>query len=282
MPRKAQIESVAAADGAPGGAAAVDRALSLLAAFRTGDTSLSAGRAGRSAPGSTRARCCACWPRWSTRGWCSGWRTARYSAGQRGGAAAARSTPPRSRWSAWCCRCCVNWSRTTGESAAYHVRQGQARRVAVPVPRRLAAPGPRPHPAPAICCRWTAAPVGACSRRSIRREPKSGSAADRKLLAGVRERGYCAATGDRLAEVAGISAPVLACRRNPRRRRHADHAQPSLSRALCEAGAGGGAAAQRPGIGRHQRAGLRRPAAQQAQSRGLTKFSSQIPRSPST
>src|SRR5512140_2328231 len=41
MPRKAQIESVAAADGAPGGAAAVDRALSLLAAFRTGDVSLS-------------------------------------------------------------------------------------------------------------------------------------------------------------------------------------------------------------------------------------------------
>jgi DNA-binding IclR family transcriptional regulator len=29
------------------------------------------------------------------------------------------------------------------------------------------------------------------------------------LLAGIRERGYCAETGDRLAEVAGISAPVF-------------------------------------------------------------------------
>ena len=37
---------------------------------------------------------------------------------------------------------------------------------------------------------------------------RSGSAADRKLLAGIRERGFYAATGDRLAEVAGISAPV--------------------------------------------------------------------------
>jgi DNA-binding IclR family transcriptional regulator len=29
------------------------------------------------------------------------------------------------------------------------------------------------------------------------------------LLAGIREQGYCAAKGDRLAEVAGISAPVF-------------------------------------------------------------------------
>ncbi|HXE50332.1 MAG TPA: IclR family transcriptional regulator C-terminal domain-containing protein, partial [Ramlibacter sp.] len=38
---------------------------------------------------------------------------------------------------------------------------------------------------------------------------RGGSAADRKLLAAIRERGYYAATGDRLAEVAGISAPVF-------------------------------------------------------------------------
>jgi DNA-binding IclR family transcriptional regulator len=40
MPRKAQKESVADAHAAPGGAAAVDRALSLLSAFRSGDTAL--------------------------------------------------------------------------------------------------------------------------------------------------------------------------------------------------------------------------------------------------
>jgi len=40
MPRKAQIESLADAHAAPGGAAAVDRALTLLSAFRTGDRAL--------------------------------------------------------------------------------------------------------------------------------------------------------------------------------------------------------------------------------------------------
>jgi len=40
MPRKAQTESVADGDAAPGGAAAVDRALSLLGAFRAGDRAL--------------------------------------------------------------------------------------------------------------------------------------------------------------------------------------------------------------------------------------------------
>jgi DNA-binding IclR family transcriptional regulator len=43
MPRKAATPSIAERHAAPGGAAAVDRALSLLAAFRTGDTALSLG-----------------------------------------------------------------------------------------------------------------------------------------------------------------------------------------------------------------------------------------------
>jgi len=41
MPRKAQTESMSDRDAAPGGAAAVDRALSLLGAFRPGDEALS-------------------------------------------------------------------------------------------------------------------------------------------------------------------------------------------------------------------------------------------------
>ena len=40
MPRKSQLASVAEEQAAPGGTAAVDRALSLLAAFRTGEESL--------------------------------------------------------------------------------------------------------------------------------------------------------------------------------------------------------------------------------------------------
>jgi DNA-binding IclR family transcriptional regulator len=43
MPRKAAHISVADADAAPGGAAAVDRAISVLAAFKTGDAALSLG-----------------------------------------------------------------------------------------------------------------------------------------------------------------------------------------------------------------------------------------------
>jgi DNA-binding IscR family transcriptional regulator len=41
MPRKAQTESVSDLNAAPGGAAAVDRALSLLSAFQPGDEALS-------------------------------------------------------------------------------------------------------------------------------------------------------------------------------------------------------------------------------------------------
>lgn len=41
MPRKPSISSLADEQAAPGGAAAVDRALSVLSAFQTGDTSLS-------------------------------------------------------------------------------------------------------------------------------------------------------------------------------------------------------------------------------------------------
>jgi hypothetical protein len=40
MPKKAQFHSVADVNAAPSGAASVDKALSLLAAFRAGDASL--------------------------------------------------------------------------------------------------------------------------------------------------------------------------------------------------------------------------------------------------
>ena len=40
MPRKARTESIADANAAPCGAAAVDRALTLLSAFRPGDSAL--------------------------------------------------------------------------------------------------------------------------------------------------------------------------------------------------------------------------------------------------
>jgi DNA-binding IclR family transcriptional regulator len=60
MPRKAQTHSMADDNAAPGGAAAVDRALSLLGAFHAGDTALTlAELAERTA---YKARRCGCWP----------------------------------------------------------------------------------------------------------------------------------------------------------------------------------------------------------------------------
>lgn len=94
----------------------------------------------------------------------------------------------------------------TGESAAYHVPQGEARlclyRVDSPHPIRDHIKAGDLLPAN----RGTGARVlAAFDPRAVR----GASARDRKLYAQIRERGFHAAIGDRLAEVAGISAPVF-------------------------------------------------------------------------
>jgi DNA-binding IclR family transcriptional regulator len=94
----------------------------------------------------------------------------------------------------------------TGESAAYHVRQGEARlclyRVDSPHPIRDHIKAGDLLPAN----RGTGARVLAAFDPQAAR---SASARDRKLYAQIRERGFHTAIGDRLAEVAGISAPVF-------------------------------------------------------------------------
>ena len=204
MPRKAQIESVAAADGAPGGAAAVDRALSLLAAFRTGDISLSLAELAA--------------------------RTRLY-----------KSTALRllaSLEHARLLQRLENGTYSLGSEVArlstLYAASFSLERVVLPVLRRTGRedrrerglsrpPGPglasvlyrvdSPHPIRDHIKAGDLLPLdrGTGGRVLTAFDPsraRSGSAADRKLLAGVRERGFHAATGDRLAEVAGISAPV--------------------------------------------------------------------------
>jgi len=204
MPRISQIESVAAADAAPGGAAAVDRALSLLAAFRSGDASLSlAELAGRTQMyKSTVLRLLASLDharlvqRLDDGRYALGAEVARLHGIYAASFSLDRVVLPVLR----------ELVRRTGESAAFHVRQGSARlclyRVDSPHPIRdhIRAGDLLPMD------RGTGARV-----LTVFGDPtaKGGTQKDRRLYAEIREKGYCAMTGDRLAEVAGISAPVF-------------------------------------------------------------------------
>jgi DNA-binding IclR family transcriptional regulator len=208
MPRKALNESIADADAAPGGAAAVDRALTLLAAFRAGDTALSlADLAGRTQLyKSTALRLLASLEH---AGMLQRLEDGRYTLGNEVARlhsiyAASFSLDhlvlPELR----------RLVKATGESAAYHVRQGQGTDAVRLCLYRVDSP----HPIRDHIRAGDILPLGRGTGGRVLTafDPalaKSGSAADRKLLAGVRERGYCAETGDRLAEVAGISAPVF-------------------------------------------------------------------------
>lgn len=212
MPRKAATRSVADADAAPGGAAAVDRALSLLAAFQAGDAALSlaelaertrlykstvlrllasleharliqkledGANAGRYALGNEVARL-------------HGLYAASFSLD--------RVVLPVLR----------ELVAQTGESAAYHVLQGQPPHLSRLCLYRVDSP----HP---IRDQIRAGDVLPADRGSGGRVLMAFTAPlaralpekDRAIAAGIRARGYYASVGDRLAEVAGISAPVF-------------------------------------------------------------------------
>jgi DNA-binding IclR family transcriptional regulator len=204
MPRKAQTVSVADSHPAAGGAAAVDRALTLLAAFRTGDVTLTLTELS-----------------WRTRLYKStvlrllaSLEHARLLQRLENGSYALGSEVARLN-SIYAASFSLDGIvvpvlrrlvEQTGESAAYHVRQGQARLCLY----RVDSPQPiRDH-----IKAGDLLPLdrGTGARVLTAFDPEhgpAGSAADRKLLAAIRKRGYHAATGDRLAEVAGISAPVF-------------------------------------------------------------------------
>ena len=204
MPRKAQKESVADAHAAPGGAAAVDRALSLLSAFRPGDAALTLAELAVRAQlyKSTVLRLLASLEHARLVQKLDGGRYALGSEIARlHGIYAASFSLDRVVLPVL-----KNLVARTGESAAYHVLQGEARlclyRVDSPHPVRdhIKAgdilPGDR----------------GTGARVLHAFNPDLAARADPQgqvLLEAIRKAGYYASTGDRLTEVAGISAPVF-------------------------------------------------------------------------
>lgn len=209
MPRKAQTESLADQQAAPGGAAAVDRALSLLAAFRSGDSALGlaelAARTGLYK--STVLRLLASLEhaqlieRLDDGRYALGIELARLHAVYAASFSLDRLVLPVLR----------QLVAQTQESAAYHVLQGHAPRLNRLCLYRVDSPQPiRDH---VRVGDLLPADRGAGGRVLMafgaQGQGPGLSAQDRQLYAAIRERGYYAGVGDRAPELAGISAPVF-------------------------------------------------------------------------
>lgn len=203
MPRKAATPSLAETDAAPGGVAAVDRALTLMAAFRAGDTALSLGEFAERTRlyKSTAFRLLASLEHGK---WVQKLDDGRYALGPEvarlhGIYAASFSLDkivlPVLR----------ELVATTGESAAYHVQQGDGRLCLYRVDS--------PHPVRDHIRSGEMLPLsrGSGGRVLTAYDPVLGFAKgpDQRLYERIRAEGYFTAIGDRLFEVAGISAPVF-------------------------------------------------------------------------
>lgn len=202
MPRKAQTESLAASDAAPGGAAAVDRAISLLGAFQSGDRTLTLATLAERTRlyKSTVLRLLASLEH--------GGLVQRFEDGRYGlGTEVARlhgiyaASFSLEHVVLPVLRSLVD---QTGESAAYHVPQGTARLCLY----RVDSPQPiRDH--------IRAGDLLPAGRGSGGRVLAAFSGAEvegeeeRVVNDRIRAQGYYAASGDRLPGVAGISAPVF-------------------------------------------------------------------------
>ncbi|MGZ5269869.1 MAG: IclR family transcriptional regulator [Ramlibacter sp.] len=208
MPRKPVVPSVSDSNAAPGGAAAADRALSLLSAFAAGDKAL--GLAELSARcrlyKSTALRLLASLEH---AGYVQRLEDGRYALGAEiarlhGIYAASFSLD---HLVLPVLRALV---RATGESAAYHVRQGTGADAVRLCMYRVDSP----HPVRDHIKAGDVLPLdrGSGGRVLCAFDPsraRHASASERKVHARIREQGFYAAIGDRLAEVAGISAPVF-------------------------------------------------------------------------
>lgn len=209
MPRKSRVQSASDRDAAPGGAAAVDRALSLLRVFRPGDDALPlavlAQRTGLYK--STALRLLASLEH---AGLLLRRDDGRYALGPEvarlhGLYAASFSLegvvmPVLTALVA-----------ATGESAAYHVRQPQGTSWARLCLYRVDSPQVlRDH---VRAGDLLPADRGAGARVLIAfgPEPLPGGAdpQEHALYEGIRAQGYCALVGDRSPELAGISAPAF-------------------------------------------------------------------------
>jgi DNA-binding IclR family transcriptional regulator len=208
MPRKAQTESLSDLNAAPGGAAAVDRALSLLSAFRPGDDALSLAQFAERTQlyKSTALRLLASLEharlirRQDDGRYALGMEIARLHALYAASLSLDRIVPPVLR----------ELVAATGESAAYHVRQQQGDSWVRLCQYRVDSPHVvRDH---VRAGDLLPADRGAGARVLIAFGPvveRPPSGKDRELCDTIRAQGYCALVGDRSAELAGISAPVF-------------------------------------------------------------------------
>jgi DNA-binding IclR family transcriptional regulator len=208
MPRKARIESVSDLEAAPGGAAAVDRALALLSAFRPGDEALTLAQFAERTRlyKSTVLRLLASLEharmvrRQEDGRYALGTEIARLHALYAASLSLENIVPPVLR----------GLVSATGESAAYHVRQDQGASWARLCLYRVDSPQVvRDH---VRAGDLLPNDRGAGARVLVAFGPKSQwprSGKNRKLCETVRAQGYAALIGDRTAELAGISAPVF-------------------------------------------------------------------------
>jgi DNA-binding IclR family transcriptional regulator len=208
MPRKAQTESLSDLNAAPGGAAAVDRALSLLSCFQPGDEALSLAQFAERTQlyKSTVLRLLASLEharlirRQEDGRYALGAEIARLHGLYAASLSLDRIVPPVLR----------ELVAATGESAAYHVRQEQGdswvrlclyRVDSSHVVRDHVRAGDLLPNDRGVGARILIA-FGPEAERP--RGPK-----ERKLYDAIRAQGYCAMVGDRSAELGGISAPVF-------------------------------------------------------------------------
>jgi DNA-binding IclR family transcriptional regulator len=196
MPRKPAQPSLADTDAAPGGAAAVDRALTLLAAFRSGDAALGlaelAARTGLYK--STALRLLASLEharfvqRRGSEGWVPGPELARLGALHADSFSLQAVVQPALR----------ELVATTGESAAFHVRQGDERLCLFrqDSPQLL-----RDH--------IRAGDRLPLNRGSGGRVLMAYAGARGRLYDQIRRDGVIELVGDRVPDLVGISAPVF-------------------------------------------------------------------------
>ena len=210
MPRKARVESASDRNAAPGGTAAVDRALSLLSTFHAGDDALSLATLAERTQlhKSTALRLLASLEH--ARLLLRREQDGRYALGPE----VARL---HSLYSAAFSLEAVVMPvlqalvAATGESAAYHVRQPQGEGWARLCLYRVDSPQVlRDH---VRAGDLLPADRGVGARVLIAFGPPPLPAGTRKedrlLYENIRAQGYCALVGDRSPELAGISAPAL-------------------------------------------------------------------------
>jgi DNA-binding IclR family transcriptional regulator len=208
MPRKSLTASVADDHAAPGGAAAVDRALTLLGAFRAGDSALSLAELAERCRlhKSTALRLLAslehaqCVQRLEDGRYALGREIARLHGIYAAAFSLDRVVMPLLR----------QLVEKTGEGAAYHVRQGSGADAVRLCLFRVDSPQPvRDH-----IKAGDVLPLrqGTGGRVLCAFDPElaaGGTASERRLYAAIRRDGFLAAQSDRLAGVSGISAPVF-------------------------------------------------------------------------